>query len=303
MAEMGSREVLVEMKYAPINPADINIIEGKYASLPELPFIPGNEGVGTVSQIGSDVDTIRPGQNVICPFHTGFWCEAYIANQDTLIPLPCGLAAEQGSMLAVNPPTAWLLLNEFVALNPGDWIIQNAANSAVGRLIIQIADIHGIHTINVVRRKELVPELKALGGTIVITDEEQFSKDIRDLTDGALVKLGLNATGGTCALEIAKSLASGSPLVTYGAMSRSPLQISNALLIFRDIRFRGFWRTKWFNDNSRRKIRELFTQLIKLSLHNGLTVPIEHCYALTEVHAAVRHAQRSKRSGKILLRI
>ena len=301
LADLKPDEVLVTMKAAPINPADLNIIEGRYGLLPQLPFIPGNEGVGIISRVGGKVTHLAVGQKVIAPFRTGFWCEAYVCDAVEVIPLPESLTTKQAAMLTINPPTAWLMLNEFVRLSRGDWLIQNAANSGVGRFVIQFAQQLGLQTVNIVRRKELVHELKVLGGDVVATDKPRFSKDVKGLTNNAPIKLGLNAVGDRSALEIATSLTTGGTLITYGAMARVPFQINNALLIFGDLRVRGFWRTNWFANASREKVCRLFEYLVGVILSNNLEVPVEEFYSLADIQKAIRHAQQDRRTGKILL--
>ena len=167
----------------------------------------------------------------------GNWSEAYVADANSLIPLPDDMPLEQAAMLSVNPPTAWRMLETFVDLHPGDWVIQNAANSGVGRAVIQIARLRGLKTVNIVRRKDLISELEAEGADVVITDEIPLSKQIRDLIGNGTAPLGLNAVGGESAREIAKSLSDHGTLVTYGAMGLQPLQMSNSLLIFKDLCF------------------------------------------------------------------
>lgn len=293
-------QVLVEMKAAPINPADLNVLEGKYPFAPPPPCVVGNEGVGVVAECGAAVEDLQVGQPVIAPARVGSWCEAYVAAGSELVALPTGVPLEQAAMLAVNPPTAWRMLHDFVPLNPGDWVIQNAANSGVGRSVIQIARHLGWRTVNVVRRKELIPELQGLGADVVVTDEEQLSNQIRDLTGGAQALLGLNAVGGDSARRMARSLAPHGTLVTYGAMSRQPLQIENGLLIFKDIRFRGFVITQWMRSAGTEQRRELFAELVPLVQKGELHVPAEKKYRLQDARAAVRHASQSGRSGKIL---
>ncbi len=297
---IAPNQVLVEMKASPINPADINVLEGKYPIRLPLPAVVGNEGVGVVAQIGSAVSNLRVGQCVISLDRVGNWCEAYITDASSLIPLPDDLPLEQAAMLSVNPPTAWRMLEAFANLKPGDWVIQNAANSGVGRSVIQIARLRGLKTVNIVRREELIPELQAEGADIVVTDEIPLSKQIRDLTDNADIPLGLNAVGGENAREITKSLGTHGTLVTYGAMGLQPLQVSNGLLIFKDLRFRGFWINAWYKRADVREIHEMFDQLIPLVAAGKLRAPIEKTYPLTDAKDALIHACQSRRKGKIL---
>ncbi len=297
---IAADQVLVEMKASPINPADINRLEGKYPIRSPLPAIAGNEGVGVVAQTGSAVSNVHVGQPVISLDRVGNWCEAYVADTANLIPLPEDISLEQAAMLSVNPPTAWRMLEAFVDLRPGDWVIQNAANSGVGRAVIQIARLRGVKTVNVVRRKDLIPELEAEGADIVITDEIPLSKQIRDLTGSGDAPLGLNAVGGESASEIAKSLSDHGTLVTYGAMGLQPLQMSNSLLIFKDLCFRGFWINAWYKRADTKEIREMFDQLIPIMTSGRLTVPVEKTYPLTDVKDALGHACQNSRKGKVL---
>ncbi len=293
-------EVLVKMKASPINPADINVFQGVYASLSPLPAVVGMEGVGVITQIGSAVTELQVGQLVIAPNRTGFWCDAYVADADVLIPIPSEISIEQAGMLAINPPTAWWMLTDFVSLEPGDWIIQNAANSAVGRFVIQIARHRGLKTVNIVRREALIPELEAEGADIVVTDEFPLSKQIRDLIGSANAKLGLNAVGGDSAHEIAKSLGAHATLVTYGAMGLEPLRIANGLLIFKDLRFRGFMVSERCKRTSTEDVQEMFTQIFSLAKAGKLKASVEKTYPLTAARKAINHACQSRRKGKIL---
>ena len=297
---IAPNQVLVEMKASPINPADINRLEGKYPIRSPLPAIAGNEGVGIIAETGGKVSNLRVGQPVISLDRVGHWCDAYVADAQSLIPLPDDVPLEQAAMLSVNPPTAWRMLEGFVDLKPGDWVIQNAANSGVGRAVIQIARLRGLRTINVVRREDLIPELEAEGADVVVTDEIPLSKQSRDLTGNADVPLGLNAVGGENAREIAKSLSDHGTLVTYGAMGLQPLQMSNSLLIFKDLCFRGFWINAWYKRADTQDIHDMFNQLIPLITSGKLTVPVEKVYPLTDAKNALAHASQGGRKGKIL---
>ncbi len=298
---LSANQVLVEMKAAPINPADINLVEGKYGILPELPAVPGNEGLGIVAETGKNITNFSKGDTVIFPNQLGAWSRHRICETHSLIKVKNSCDLLQGAMLAVNPPTAWRLLNDFVELEPGDWIIQNAANSSVGQLIIQFAKSKRVKTVNIVRRASLIQELKDIGADIVIIDQKQFSRVVKKETDNAEIKLGINAVGGQSAKEIAKSLVIKGKMVTYGAMGMEPVTVGNALLIFKNISFHGFWISAWFKNTDSTVIANMFNKISDIIQQNNIAVSIEKCYPLDHIHHAVTHAQKSKRNGKIML--
>jgi mitochondrial enoyl-[acyl-carrier protein] reductase / trans-2-enoyl-CoA reductase len=301
LPELQPQQVLVKVVAAPVNPADLNLIEGKYGLVLNLPTVVGNEGVGVIAEIGSAVTQLSVGQRVIAPVRLGWWCTARVLDASHVFPIPADVPRDMAAMLTINPATAYRMLMDFVALKPGDWIIQNAANSAAGRFAIQIARHKGWRTVNVVRRRELIEELKLAGADVVVTNETPLSKQIGGLTGGAEPLLGLNAVGGESAREIAKSLGQHGTLVTYGAMGLQPLQIANALLIFKDIRFRGFWVSEWYRQSSRAQIEQMLAELFPLVQAGQLQAPVEKTYPLAQVREALAHARRSGRRGKILL--
>ena len=161
--EPRAGEVLIRVEASPINPADLNVIEGKYPKRPELPAVAGMEGTGVIVSIGPEVSGCSAGDRVIVPHGSGAWRQYNTVPASGVIIVPPDIPALQAAMLKINPPTAWRMLHDFVKLQPGDWVIQNAANSAVGRAVIVMAKSMGAHTASVVRRPELIPELKALG--------------------------------------------------------------------------------------------------------------------------------------------
>ncbi len=184
-------EVVVKMVAAPINPADLNAIEGKYPIRPTLPATPGMEGAGMVVEVGSAVRDLELGALVILPHGLGTWREACAVPAEKLVVVPDGIEPIQAAMLKVNPITAWRMLHDFVSLQPGDWLIQNAANSAAGRCVIQIARELGYKTVNIVRRAELVEELRAEGGDVVLVDGENLRDEVAAATERAPIRLAL----------------------------------------------------------------------------------------------------------------
>jgi trans-2-enoyl-CoA reductase len=296
----ASDEAVVQMRAAPINPADLNQIEGKYPVRFPLPATPGFEGAGVIVDLGKSVKDLTVGALVILPHNLGTWRDAVTVKASELVIVPAEIDPVHAAMLKINPMTAWRLLHDYVDLKTGDWLIQNAANSAAGRAVIQIAHDLGYKTVNVVRRKELIDELRAEGGDVVLVDGENLREEVKNATNSAAIPLGLNAVGGDSALRLANCLAPGSTVVTFGAMSLRPLKIPNGLLIFKDLRFRGIWINKWYNNATMDERMEAFRQLFEMAKRGLLKTKVEKAYPLSEAKTAVAHAAQGKRSGKII---
>ena len=293
-------EAVVKMRAAPINPADLNQIEGKYPVRPELPATPGFEGAGVVVELGGNVRGLTTGALVILPHNVGTWRDAVAVKADGLVVVPDGIEPVQAAMLKINPLTAWRLLHDYVDLQKGDWLIQNAANSAAGRDVVQIAHELGYKTVNVVRRAELIDELRAEGGDVVLVDGDKLREEVKSATDGAPIRLGLNSVGGDSALRLANCLAFGGTLVSFGAMSLQPLKIPTGLLIFKDLRFRGIWINKWYDNATPSERMETFRPIFDMAKRGLLKTKVEEAYSLSEIKAAVARAAEGKRSGKII---
>ena len=293
-------EAVVKMRAAPINPADLNQIEGKYPVRAELPATPGFEGAGLVAEVGENVTNVAVDDLVILPHNIGTWRDAVAVKADELVVVPKGIEPVHAAMLKINPMTAWRLLHDYVDLKKGDWLIQNAANSAAGRAAIQIAHELGYKSVNVVRRGELTDELRAEGGDVVLVDGENLRDEVKAATTGAPIRLGLNAVGGDSALRLANCLAPGSTLVTFGAMGLQPLKIPNGLLIIKDLRFRGIWINKWYDNATIQERMDAFHPLFEMAKRGLLKTKVERAYPLSEVKAAVTHAAQGKRGGKII---
>ena len=293
-------EALVEMRAAPINPADINAIEGKYPGRREVPAVPGMEGAGVVVDLGTDVKSVAKGALVILPHNLGTWREAVAVKASELVAVPPEIDPVVASMLKINPLTAWRLLHGYVDLAHGDWVVQNAANSGAGRAVIQIAHELGFKTVNVVRRAELIDELRAEGGDIVLVDGDTLRDEVKSATNGAAIRLGLNSVGGESALRLANCLAFGGTLVSFGAMSLQPLKIPTGLLIFKDLRFRGIWINHWYDNATMEQRMAAFKPLFEMAKRGLLRTRVEKAYSIDDAKAAVAHAMHDKRGGKVI---
>jgi len=295
----AAAEVRVRLLCAPVNPADLNMIEGKYGEARPLPDVPGNEGCGRVVAAGADVDPSWVGRLVLVDREA--WRESGNWPVADVVAVPDGLPADRAAVLRVNPPTAWLLLHEFAALRPGEWVLQNAATSAVGRAVIEIAQSRGWKTLNVVRRPEAAEGLRALGADAVVVDNEDMAAAAKEVLGGAAPRMALNAVGGVSATRLAGLLASGGTLVTYGAMSKEALKIPNGFLIFRDLVFRGFWLTRWLRTAPPDRVSSMFGEIFRLAAAGCFAPRIAAEFPLSEISAAVSRAAEG--GGKVLLRL
>ena len=297
----GADEVVVETEFFPINPADVLNLEGKYgAAPPKLPMIPGAEGVGRIAQAGADVRHVKPGDRVLLP-GPGCWRERIKAPGKAVFALPQNVDPKQLAMLRVNPPTAYLMLHQFVAPKPGQWVIQNAANSGVGHCLIRLARLAGVKTVNVVRREELVAPLRAFGGDVVLTDAPDLDARVRAAIGDAALPLAIDAVGGSGTQRLARCVSDGGTVVNYGILSGEPCMVDGRETVFRDVRLHGFWLRKWFADTPPAQIAALYRELASRVADGTLAVEVEAVYPMRRIKEAVAHAARGGRAGKILV--
>ena len=293
-------EARVKVLAAPIHPANLLQIAGQYAAAPELPSIPGGEGIGTVVEVGPGVDHLQVGQNVLLAGVGGTWRDEVVAPATGFIPAPPG-DVEQLSMLAVNPMTAHLMLADFADLAPGDWIIQSAANSAVGEMVIQLAKQKGLNTVNVVRREELILPLKSLGGSVVLVDGADLAERVREATGGAEIKLALDCVGGETFERLAETLGYGASIVAYGNLSGALPRLDMRALIANDIRPRGFWLQQWYTTASAEQKQAAMGALVPLIASGQIKTKVDSRFPLEEIADAVTRAAADGRDGKVLL--
>ena len=251
--------------------------------------------------VGSNVDGLSPGDQVIS-LERANWAERIRVKAGRVIKVPNGLDLRDAAMLKANPPSAHLMLVDYVDLQPGDWVIQNAANSAVGRHVIRLAKARGLRSLNIVRRESLVEELKSFGADEVLLEGEDLASRVRATTGAeAPIRLGIDAVGGKACLQMADCLSNGATLVNYGFLSGEPCQITPTHLIVNGLTLKGFWLVGFMSRSTRAEIEALYDTMAHAFMEGTLEVPVEATYELTEIEAALAHAHRESRDGKILL--
>jgi NADPH:quinone reductase-like Zn-dependent oxidoreductase len=301
VSKLEKGQVLLEVIAAPINPSDVLTLTGMYGQLPPLPAIGGREGVGRVVELGPDTKGPALGQVVLLPVGCGSWSTHVVADAGHLAPLPAEADPQQLAMMTINPPTASLLLSKFVKLGADEWVLQNAANSAVGLYLVQLAKLRGYRTVNVVRREEAAAVVSEAGGDVVLVDGDDLPHRVAQATDKAMIRLGIDAVGGAATGRLADCLAQGATLVNYGRMSGEPCVIEASALIFRNLTVRGFWLAKWFKDASEQARGAVFGEVARLIAEGKLHAPIAATYDVSEIKEAVAAAAQGERAGKILI--
>jgi NADPH2:quinone reductase len=301
----GRGEVRVRMIASPINPSDLLMVRGQYGRQPSLPATPGFEGVGIVES-GSGLLARRVmGRRVaVLNSGSGNWKEHVVIPARQAVPVPKELSDEQAATFFVNPATALALTRYVLQVPAGAWVLQTAAGSALGRMIIRLGRRFGFRTLNVVRRREQAEELLRLGGTAVVaTNDETLAERVHQLTGGEGVCYALDAVGGATGSEVVRILARGGRLIVYGTLAGEPMSVDPRTLMVGQKRIEGFWLSEWVRGQKPWTMLWLFRQIGKLMREGTLVSEVGKSFALSDIHAAVRQASVPGRQGKVLLRM
>ncbi|HJQ55644.1 MAG TPA: zinc-dependent alcohol dehydrogenase family protein [Vineibacter sp.] len=293
-------EVVFDVLLFPINPADVWFCRGSYRLKPPLPATPGAECIGRVSEVGASVSHVKAGDLVI-NLQRENWAQKRRVKGDDVIAVPAGLDLKQAAMLRINPPTALLMLSDLTSLKPGDWVVQNVANSAVGRLVIPLAKARGLRTVNIVRREALFGELKALGADACVVDGPDLADKVAAATAGAPIRLGLDAVSGAATARLASCVVDGGVVCNYGAMSGEDPIVGRGELIYRGLMLTGFMLGRFMAKRSLAQVRQIYAELGQQLLEGKLSAPVEKVFAIDDIKSALQRAQQGERAGKILV--
>ena len=303
--EPGPGQVRVRMLVSPVNPSDLLMVSGVYGRLPPLPAVPGFEGVGVVEAGSGLVARLRMGRRVAVPNgNGGDWAEQVVVSARQVWPVPSSLTDEQAATFFVNPASALVMTRYILRVPPGAWLLQTAAGSALGRMVIRLGRLFGFRTINVVRRREQAEELKREGADAVIaTGEESLVERVQTLTEGQGAPFALDAVGGRPGSEVVSTLAPGGRMLVYGTLSGEPMTIDSRTLMVGRKRIEGFWMSEWVRKQSVPTMFFLFRKLGQLIQSGVLATEVGATFPMNDVRAAVRQAAQAGRQGKVLLRI
>lgn len=296
----GAGEVALDVLAFPINPADLLTMEGRYAARPELPARIGAECIARVSAVGERVEDLHAGDLVI-PLDRDNWVQRKVAKSSRVIKVPANIDLLQLAMLKVNPPTAWLMMTKYVDLAPGDWLLQTAANSGVGHCVIRLAKAEGFRTVNVVRREGLADELTGHGADVVLVDGPDLAERVTAATDGAPIRLAIDAVGGSQIVSFGDALADEAVVLNYGRLSGEDPRLSGHQCVFKRLWLTGFWLVPWLQKLSRPEIVALYAGLAARIADGVVRVDVEATFPIEQIKPAVARSNAYRRTGKVLV--
>lgn len=311
-------QALIRVKATPVHASDLHVLRGRYGFTPEFPAVGGHmECVGRIAALGPGTEGLKVGERVVAavvpavpgPPTAGTWQEYLVAGTHRLLSVPEHLSDSSACQLAVNPLTALLLVTRELEVQPGEWLLQTAAGSTVGRLVIQLSRHLGIRTINVVRRRAAVEEIKALGGNEVIcTEDEDLVQRVTEIAGPAGVRKAVDCVAGPVGAQVSRALAPGGQAVVYGALSTHrqtdpaaltiPLQARS--VIYETETVRGFWLNRWFGTASSEDALRALAQVRGLVADEVLSIPQGQPFPLEDFAEAVALAEAPAHGTKPL---
>jgi NADPH:quinone reductase-like Zn-dependent oxidoreductase len=306
LPEPGPRQVRVRMLASPVNPSDLLVVRGRYGVLPTLPSTPGFEGVAVVDKAGPGlIGKALVGRRVAAiNGDGGNWAEYAIIPAVQAIPVPAALDDTQVASMFVNPATVLAMVRHELAVPKGEWLLQSAATSALGRMVIRLGKHDGFKTINIVRRREAVDELKALGADEVIcTEDGPIPEQVRRITGREGVHYALDPVAGDIGTQVFESLASDALMIAYGTLTGEPIRVDSRRMIAGKRVLRGFWLGHWMRSRSKVAAVPFFVQVIRMIREGVLATEPGPTFSLDQIGEAVRAAEIPGHRGKVLLRI
>jgi len=318
------------MQLSPVNPSDLNFIRGDYAGAlerliwndgqevlcydpgrtqqsPRPPYSLGGEGVGTVDACGHGVPAAAfAGRRVavMAGPPMGAWQDYTIVAAQRALPVPETVSDEAAAMFIVNPVSAYAMVHEVLDVRPGTWLLQDAAGSALGKMVVRMGTLAGFHTINLVRGCAHREMLASLGADVIVdTDTQDVVAEVSRATRGRGVDFAMDCVGGELAAQMLRCLTLGGHMVVYGTLANSPIVLPSRDLMMPVTRLSGFFAPNWLALQPLDRLPGIFERVVRLALQGAFESPVDAIFPLEQVRDAIEASQVRGRAGKILLRI
>lgn len=309
----GPGQVRVKIRFSPVNPSDLLYVRGHYSGVTQhFPSGAGFEGVGHIDALGSGVTGLTVGQRVFARNSPGGnWSDYAVVPADKVYPVPDDIADEQVASFMINPATALLMVRHVLAVPRGEWLLQSAAGSELGRMIIRLAKHDGIRTINVVRRRDAVQELKDLGADeVIVSSDGPIDEQVRRIVPHG-VDYAIDPVAGQTGTEIFRSLSEDGRMLVYGSLTGAGIDVgSDPRLTLSgrrvlEVYWLGYWLPRLdqsgFFAPGRPAMAQLIDEITELIREGVLNTSPGRRFALDDIHAAVIEAESVARSGKVLI--
>jgi NADPH:quinone reductase-like Zn-dependent oxidoreductase len=308
--EPGPGQVRIRVIAVPVEASDLHTVRGRYGFTPEFPTVPGIESVGVIDELGSGTEDLAIGQRVVTIGVTGTWQEFVVADAGRVLPVPVGMTDSTAAQILSNPLTAVILTGDVLDVRPGEWLLQTAAGSTVGQLVIQLGAHVGFNTINVVRRRSAVDDILAMGGTAVIcTEDEDLRERVAEIAGRDGVSKAIDCVSGQVGADVSRALAPHGELIVYGALSthrqtdpeKLTIPIFARSLIYETKTVRGFWLFRWFTETPGDRMAATINRTVQLADNGLLRVPEGQPVQLENFSEAVYLAEAPAHGAKPLL--
>lgn len=302
LPQPGPGELRLKLILSPIHTHDLELVRGEYGHHPPLPFTPGTEAVARVDALGPQVRHLRIGQRVAVAGVNGTWAECFLADARRVVPVPDALPDEAACQLLAMPLSASMLVDE-LALQPGEWMIQNAANGAVGRIVNVLAQRRGAQVINLVRNAAAAESLRAAGQAHVLcSDDPHWQERAVQMTQGAALLRAVDSLGGDAPNQLLRVMSAGGTLISFGSAVSLTLNLHVDQLLYRQATVRGFWAAPRGAALDPADRARMIAEVIQLVLDGQLALPLAGCHDLADAAGAAAAAARPQRGGKVALR-
>jgi len=295
-----ANQVIIKLLGSPINPADFLFIAGSYRFKPEFPQIAGLEGAGIIDSVGDGVD-LTVG-SLVSFFSKNAWAEYVAVPKEELFVLPPEFPVDKAIQFALNPITAWGLLEQ-ANLQTGDWLVLTAGNSAVSHLIAKIAKQRNINVIATVRNSKYKAALNAIGATAINVTDENLTVRIQQLTNCKGVATVLDAAGGNTGTELLQCLQLNGKFIIYGKLDPAPIQFHNSTIQYKNLSITAFGIRAYLAGKSDKQKAEIVQSLIRIIGDPDFKMAVAATYKLEEYNKAIQTVLENTKEGKVIFKV
>jgi NADPH:quinone reductase len=295
----GTNEVLLKMLGSTINPADILFIAGDYRFKPEFPQIAGLEEAGIIEAKGDGVDL--PIGTLVAFLNKETWAEYTVVSKDDLFVLPADFPVEKAVQFALNPVTAWGLLQQ-ANLNPGDYLLLSAGNSVVSNLVARFAIRRNINVIATVRNTNTTQALTAIGVSVIHVKEEDIQERVNSITQGKGVNCVLDPVGGKTGSQLLECLGINGKFIIYGKLDPEPAQFYYPTIQYKNLVISAFGARGYIKGLTEKHRTEMVQSLTTIIGDPNFKMEVTATFAISEFHEAIMSLTESKSMGKVIFK-